>query len=465
MRFGKMKNKGAAIILVAGITLGFLLVFAVLAIDFSRMYYVRGELQNAADSAALAGADKLTVASDSNAAAYEQEPARQEAWKFACRNLAAGSPVYLSTNSPSTCNTPPLSTALNGGSGTNLASGDIIVGNWRTDITGVTCSTGWVPFGSGFFCRADGTTGLSINAVRVMARRTLGSPGGNVSFILPGIVPGLSNMGVQRDAIASFAPMNLSPIPVCIPSCSLVTPLKVQWGYNDSPKSGHDPILCSDSLLPTGPVTSSDDDLVTPSATPGQAFFFNSSHQNDIPKPGMGWTNFKFGDCSGKCDQPTSGDIAPYILGTMTPPDICNKNICTTNGNISPLADLLADKVTANSIDTPVDTQIIHGWTTYAPVVSPCDPINQSCPGDPKGKPYPVVDYAKVLVTDVNKGSGKEYVRIIGLLTTPVHQTFNFQCFESGNLVNKTMTRWVTSFNCADCKLPTEGGKNAKLVK
>ena len=54
MRFINSKNKGAAIILVAGILLGFLLIFFVVAIDFSRMYYVRGELQKAADSGALA---------------------------------------------------------------------------------------------------------------------------------------------------------------------------------------------------------------------------------------------------------------------------------------------------------------------------------------------------------------------------------------------------------------------------
>ena len=53
-------RRGAAIALLA-VGMATLLVMAALAIDLGRLYLIRGELQNAADAAALAGAIELSA--------------------------------------------------------------------------------------------------------------------------------------------------------------------------------------------------------------------------------------------------------------------------------------------------------------------------------------------------------------------------------------------------------------------
>jgi len=459
-----MKNKGAAIILVAGITLCFLLLFAVLAIDFSRMYYVRGELQNAADTAALAGADKLTGATDSSTDSFKQELARQEAWKFACKNRAAQAPVYLSTNDSINCDVPPSYSLLNGT--TNADTGDIIVGNWDQSKNPK-------------FTRANGSTGLSINAVRVVARRTTDSPGGSVTLLFGKLISGLTNMGVVREAIASLTPLQIVPFPVCIPSCSLNTPLKVEWGYDDSqPKKDYpevNPILCSDPYLPEGNGNSNTDDAFTPSSTPGQQFFLSPSSQSDlVPRPGMAWTNFDIEDCNVhpacKHGKPTKDKVLPYITGEKQAPNVCNQYICTTNGTIKPLLETLKEQLDKNMSTYNLNGQNIKGWLVTVPIVSDdsCgDPMHtpkQSCPGDQGGmaNPYLVTKFAKVVITDVVT-EGHKGIRIVSL-NNPRQETFTFKCKEGGNLNTKTITRWVSQLDCVDCNTPP-GGTHAQLVK
>jgi Flp pilus assembly protein TadG len=188
MRFGKLKNKGAAIILVAGITLSFLLLFFVVAIDFSRMYYVRGELQNAADAGALAGAKLLNAVGGTT-----QESARAEAQKFAGLNKAAGQFVQ---------------TELNTG---NNTSGDIVVGNWDATLSP----------------KFDETR-TPVNAVKVVARRTFAAPVGGISvgsnpvdLLFGKLISGLTNMAVVREAIAARKPLAVPGVPLCVESCDL----------------------------------------------------------------------------------------------------------------------------------------------------------------------------------------------------------------------------------------------------
>jgi len=113
------KNKGAIAILIAGIMVPFLLLFLVVGVDFVYMYYVRGELQNAADSAALAGAAKLDGTN-----VILQTDARQAAWKFACKNIAAHSNVYLIGTGGCSTDPPTYPGNLNNG---NDPDGDIVV--------------------------------------------------------------------------------------------------------------------------------------------------------------------------------------------------------------------------------------------------------------------------------------------------------------------------------------------------
>ena len=170
-----LDKRGITIIWLALFMLVLLIMFAGLAVDIGYMYYVKNELQVAADAAALAGAPLLSNGADDftvNPSILDQLPARQQAWKFACKNKAAqesaanpSARVYLVTNSPANCDTPPSSaTGLNGG---NNVDGDIVVGNWSE--TERSCpSTG----NSEKFCPANGSTGFLINAVRIVARRT-----------------------------------------------------------------------------------------------------------------------------------------------------------------------------------------------------------------------------------------------------------------------------------------------------
>lgn len=185
-------RKGITLVLMA-LMLAILLMFAGLAIDIAYMYYVKNELQVAADAAALAGAAKLDGCLLGGCLAdtslhYSQTYARQDAWKFACKNRAAGQSVFLVTNcsnsnpdckpdyKPDDCN-DLLASDLNGTS--NTSTEDIVVGHWRpTDPGGVSCpSDGWEAAGSGYFCRANGSTGLPINALKTRPRRTNETPG------------------------------------------------------------------------------------------------------------------------------------------------------------------------------------------------------------------------------------------------------------------------------------------------
>lgn len=207
------KNKKGITLILLAFFLVLLLAFASLAIDIAYMYLAKNELQVAADAAALAGAGAGLSGIDNSTAALVQETARQAAWRFACRNRAAGSNVYLVTNEPADCNTPtpPDGATLNG---SNNAEGDIIVGNWN-ETTRV-------------FTLATGGTGLPVNALKVRARRTGADPVDDVSigdnpvslFLgnILGLIPGAQAwpvMSVRAEAIASQTPArNLAPISV-----------------------------------------------------------------------------------------------------------------------------------------------------------------------------------------------------------------------------------------------------------
>jgi Flp pilus assembly protein TadG len=191
------KNTGAIIILVAGVLLFFLLSFLVVGIDFAYVYYVRGEVQAAADSASLAGAAKLDRTNST-----VQTDARNEAVKFAGKNLAAKSPVVLASD----------------GNNTLSNNNDITVGNWNY-AKNPKYLAGRMP----------------INAVQVVARRTKDSPGGEVGLIFKNIVQGLVSMGIKREAIAERKALATPGIPLCIQSCNLSMPYDLILQHDPKP--------------------------------------------------------------------------------------------------------------------------------------------------------------------------------------------------------------------------------------
>jgi hypothetical protein len=475
-------RRGIALVWLALFLLPLLIIFAGLAIDIAYMYYAKNQLQVAADASALAGAgvsgfggvDDITA--DPNI--LLQTAARQEAWRFACKNTAVADEasvknVYLATDSPSDCDseTPPAASALNG---LNNANGDIVVGHWTPPPApgGISCE----PAGSGFFCRATGSTGLSINAVKTVARRTFAAPVPGVSignnpvqvffgqiFRIFGEGYNWSFMNAVSSAVAAPQPPQVGPFPTCLPSCGLLTPLKTEWGYNvvgnpNDPLNPHHPILCTDPNLPTGDGNSNSDDSFPVSATPGQKFFLNSSSEGVvIKKPGLAWTNFYINDClvSPSCNQPTPGEVMPYITGAQEPPDICGEHICTTNGTMIPALTTVDTEFSQKSRPVSIGPQTINGWQLFVPIVSDesCGP-SAVCPGDPSGpaNPYLVEQYMKMVITDVIT-TGQQGFRLVGL-DNPRQMTVTFQCREGGNLNTKTITRWVSDLTCSPCEIP-----------
>lgn len=172
----KLNNKGAALVFIA-IGLVVLLALAGLAIDLAFMYVAKGQLQNAADSAALAGAGRLD-----GTASFAQYSARHAAVRFAGKNNAAGENVAISSDYSNSQN----------------STNDITVGHWSG--TAKTYTAGGTP----------------VNAVEVRTRRTGTanevegqsqgqSIGGPISLFF-GKTFGFPKMGASATAIAAKAP-------------------------------------------------------------------------------------------------------------------------------------------------------------------------------------------------------------------------------------------------------------------
>jgi Flp pilus assembly protein TadG len=378
MTFFRLR-RGQAEILIAGIIVVFLLVFFVVGIDFARIYYIRGELQNAADSAALAGAKQLDGTN-----VVLQTDARQAAWKFACRNKAAKANVYL-VSTGTDCNTPPSD--LNNG---NASTGDIVVGNWNPSLT-PTFDSARIP----------------VNAVRVVARRVglagTDSPGGSVGLLFGRLV-GWSTIDVVRTA-TGIADLNIAPLPICLPPCNTAeTPLTAPQSCSDAGNS---------NCFPGFPL------CLGPSTTTN----------------GLAWTNFQpqpqTGDCPscGGGNQPTPGDIIPFINGTQPVPNVCGQFICTTNGGMGPAVAALEDRWQAeiqkhpDGFDIPGQAIKVKGWHTFLPVVDDLCPgtPHGACPGAPQPNPYKVVQYTEVVITYVGKVVGTDCnfgIKVVGFGST-----------------------------------------------
>lgn len=187
-RINKLKDKKGIAIVYVALMLVVLLGFVGLAIDLGYMYVAKGQLQNAADAAALAGASQLPNTYN----------VTLEAKKFAASNKAAGDNVIITDS-------------------------DISIGNWDYSR----------PEDDRF-----STTITPYNAVKVVARRVV--PGesaanqgmvrvffGKVFALLPGGGTGWPEMGAAASAIAYRPPRPTIPIALCITPCSMSPPPSV----------------------------------------------------------------------------------------------------------------------------------------------------------------------------------------------------------------------------------------------
>ncbi len=167
-RVKRINNKGFALVYIA-LMIVVLVTFVSLAVDVGYMYVAKGQLQNAADAGALAGAAKLDKTNSPT-----QTDSRLAAVTFANKNIVV----------------PSVTKVIISNDGTNvLAPGnDITVGNWNASKDPK---------------YLEGRT--PINAAQVRARRTSDSPGGPVNLFLSKVI-GVSSMGTLAVATAARLP-------------------------------------------------------------------------------------------------------------------------------------------------------------------------------------------------------------------------------------------------------------------
>jgi uncharacterized protein (UPF0333 family) len=209
------KNKGFVVVWFV-VLLPVVLLFAAMAMDFSYMYVAKGQLQNAADAAALAGAAILI---DGNDSTY-QTLARTEAVAFAQKNKAAKLDVVIASVD---------------GEKEFTSSNDIRFGYWT----------------------ADGTfdkNGTYINAIQVRTRRsdtaTPNSPQRQVPIIF-GKYFGWDRMSTAAVATAAIPARATSSIALCPDFCQGGVSANVMKNYTTLSGSTR-PIL-----MDTGPSTPS----------------------------------------------------------------------------------------------------------------------------------------------------------------------------------------------------------------
>lgn len=171
--------RGATAVLVA-ICLVMLCAFLALALNVGHLFSVRGELQNAADSGALAGAKELV---GSNASG-ELASAEAKAADFAARHFTDTS--------------------------TGVVAESVELGYWGPEKPDFVCDQRGDASADGYrFCYVDKATSgapLMINAVRVVTARAEGSPGGGgVDLFAGGIIAPQSTDGKSTVRTAAVA--------------------------------------------------------------------------------------------------------------------------------------------------------------------------------------------------------------------------------------------------------------------
>jgi Flp pilus assembly protein TadG len=404
------EKKGISLVLIA-LFLAVLLMLLGVAVDLSYMYYVKNQLQVAADAASLAGAANLS------GSGIAQPGARSSAWQFACKNRAADNPknVFLVTapsnpDSP-TCDNTDTPPNLNNG---NDFDGDIVVGNWNPNRPQTPVDLRFRPTAGNPLLAGD-----AINAVKVVARRTGDAPVPNVKigynavrvfigqvFRLIGI--NWSYMSARASAIASYPPVTYGPLPICIDTCA---------------------------NLPQTPLTGTPQGVLLKMQTP--------SHELFDPE-WIAWTDLRPtsepGAPKSKRNKPDDPPGIQELLGVEfakgnwivkqpEPPrdDYCNTGVClrTQQGVSNELAAFPAI-IAARGKTYTLKGYSVFGWRTFIPVFEPCSPDGPpnpfACPGDqPHG--YRLVQVAEVIVTQVKlpAGPGEPGIYIVGLDDNPAY--------------------------------------------
>lgn len=187
-KLNKVNNdKGFALVYLALLVV-VLMALVGLAVDVGYMYVTKGQLQNASDAAALAGASQLKSVGTGSANPNDlmQTNARSAAILFASKNQAAQKNV----------------TIANDNSNELKPENDIRVGRWN----GTTFNPSSTP----------------VNAIEVRARRTADSPDSDVSTFFARVL-GWNTMGASASAIAALPVRANGFFAICTESCTGVS--------------------------------------------------------------------------------------------------------------------------------------------------------------------------------------------------------------------------------------------------
>lgn len=358
-------GKGQTLVIVS-LVLVVLLAFVGIVVDLGYMYVTKGQLQNAADAAALAGAGRLDGSSFSN-----QTSARNTAVRFALANKAAATPVQISED----LTTNQL-----------LPTNDIQVGFWD----GTT------------FNPSPDPTGLPstnpINAVLARARRTGASDaagqslGGQVDVFFGRVLAAVglthwSKMSAVATAVAVRQPLMTPGLTICIQTCD---PAILQ------------PPISGNLILQKDP-------------------------KSQPLSNGIAWTAF---NCAQAPNIGTNGDVIAYINGRAAPSPLCNTCITTNNGVGQALQALAANYSNPNfDAANKITVNGVVKWTVATVVVdgtcqSCTNPALQSTNGCPPGgqgstEPYHISGFAAIEITSVNTGGSTKGITIDDIHCVP----------------------------------------------
>jgi Flp pilus assembly protein TadG len=177
-----LKNSRGIAVVYLALLLFALVGFAALSIDVGYFYVVKGQLQNAADAAALAGGSGLKGGLGVNPYSNETT-ARIRARYFAQQNNAEGTPVLLDINTA------------------NINTGDILIGCWNKSTSTMSTS-----------CTRP-------NSIQVRARRSTDAGVGStpVSTFF-GKIFNINTINIGSIAVAQRPTKPTIPIAICSPA-------------------------------------------------------------------------------------------------------------------------------------------------------------------------------------------------------------------------------------------------------
>lgn len=218
MRLASRNRQQGAMLITASLWLILLIGLAALAFDIGHLLVVRNELQNAADAAALAGANCLDTSTDSRAAACLTAKSPTLNWVVASAKA---------TNS----------IGLNKSDGVGLATGTVQTGYW--DVNGGTAlqPSTLSPLGPCTVVGGVMTTECHKPAVMVTLGRTTGNNGGPVGTLIATMFNGAAIPISARAVAVISSPGNVLPgnlIPQAINKCMF----DLYWDFaTNSPKA------------------------------------------------------------------------------------------------------------------------------------------------------------------------------------------------------------------------------------